>query len=144
MRDMHPLPGISLRSSSVCLDIKYSEWILFKQQRSCKLPLSSYHIIDVVFTDLRGNRGDHPAKDPEIEYRMDPSSPYDTMKIWRVKTAIINPPHAEHCCRLRQETKAAVSENRKCRKVPFPPSPTYDPRSGNINYQDYANETIRK
>ncbi len=75
----------------------------------------------------------------------DTSSPYDGMEIWRLKSQVINPLHAENRLRLRKEASAAQAENRKRKEVKFPKPPTFDHRSGNIEYPgDYDPSTIRK
>lgn len=74
----------------------------------------------------------------------DPSSPYDTMEIWRLKSQVLNPLFHEYRLRQRLETKAALEENRPRKNVPFPVPPSYDMESDQIEYQGYSNATIRK
>jgi len=74
----------------------------------------------------------------------DPTSPYDGIEVWRFKAQVVNPMHYENRLRGRKETKEALEKNRSKKSIPFPKPPTFDPVSGNIEYQGYSNETIRK
>ena len=75
----------------------------------------------------------------------DPISPFNGLEIWRLKSQIVNPLHAEFRLRQREEVAAAESENRKRREVAFPPVPQYDPETDTIQYPgDWSNTTIRK
>jgi len=75
----------------------------------------------------------------------DPDSPYNGMEIWRVKSQVVNPLHFEFRVRQRKETQAALDENRPRRNTLFPQPPTFDQKSGNIEYPgDYDPSTIRK
>ncbi len=75
----------------------------------------------------------------------DPDSPYNSCPVWKLKSQIVNPMHAEFRLRQWKETQAALDENRKRREVRFPKPPTFDHRSGNIEYPgSYDPSTIRK
>jgi len=75
----------------------------------------------------------------------DPSSPYNTMEIWRLKSEVLNPLDVEHRIRQKQEVKAALAENRPKKPVPYPPVPTYSQVSDQIEYPGcYDPSIIRK
>ena len=76
---------------------------------------------------------------------LDPSSPFNGLAIWRLKSQVVNPLHYEYRVRMRKEAGAAQAENRKRKEVKFPKPPTFDQKSGNIEYPgDYDPSTIRK
>ena len=75
----------------------------------------------------------------------DPSSPFNTMEIWRLKSEVLNPLDAEHRLRQREEVKAALAENRKRNHVAYPSVPVYIKEKDQIQYPgNYHNETIKK
>lgn len=74
----------------------------------------------------------------------DPSSPFDGMEIWRVKSQVVNPMFHENRLRQRKEANAALAAERKRKEVPFPTPPTYRRETDTIEYPNYSNEVIRK
>ena len=74
----------------------------------------------------------------------DPSSPYNGMEIWRVKSQIVNPMFHEFKARGRAEAAEALAQNRKRKEILFPKPPVWYAESDVIEYPGYAPEVLRK
>jgi len=73
----------------------------------------------------------------------DETSPYSGLPVWKFKSQIVNPMHAEYRLRKREELKAAERESRNRREVKFPQPPVLN-KNGLIEYPGYHNDTIKK
>ena len=75
----------------------------------------------------------------------DPSSEFNTMPIWRLKSEILNIISQEFVLRHKKEEKAAVAEGRPKNTVKYPHTPTWNKDNDLIEYPgDYDPSVIRK
>lgn len=80
-----------------------------------------------------------------VLYISDEKSPYFGLQVWKFKSLVTNPMFEEYRLRCRIEEKTALAENRPRKIVKFPGAPSYDKKSGNIEYPaGYSSKILQK
>ena len=75
----------------------------------------------------------------------DSSSLFNSMPVWRLKSAVLNIVSAEYVLRHKKEETAAVAEGRPKKAVKYPVTPTWNKANDLIEYPgDYDPSIIRK
>jgi len=79
-----------------------------------------------------------------ILFISDERSPYQGMLVWRFKSQVAVPLHAEYRYRLRQESKNALDEKRDRKMIRYPNPPVYDKKTGKVTYPNYSKTVVKK
>lgn len=83
--------------------------------------------------------------DPDGLLRIsDPRSEYNGMPVHRFRSQICNPMFHEHRIRVRKAVEAGMKEGGTYIKPKWPKPGTWDKESGNIEYDNYHNQVMKK